>query len=221
MKIPSFLLFVAAAKAASVPSLTLNNYDELTDGKTIFLKFFSPDCRYCRDIASDWEHLSDDWKDNEVGFVAEIDCSGAGRDLCEANDITYLPTLKWGDPAAPEEYAQDADRTYATLSDFAKEHLKPVCSASNLDVCDPEKREKLKEYLDLSLKDLRAAIQAEEAKMSQAEEAFSKAVEKLQSEYELLAEKREQEITEIKQAGLTMMKSAAQSKAKASVKEEL
>lgn len=33
---------LAAASAFDVPSLTPDNYDELTDGKTVFLKFFAP-----------------------------------------------------------------------------------------------------------------------------------------------------------------------------------
>jgi hypothetical protein len=32
----------AATAAADVPSLTPENYDELTAGKTVFLKFFAP-----------------------------------------------------------------------------------------------------------------------------------------------------------------------------------
>jgi hypothetical protein len=36
------LAFAASAAAAGVPSLTPDNYDELTDGKTVFIKFFAP-----------------------------------------------------------------------------------------------------------------------------------------------------------------------------------
>jgi hypothetical protein len=35
-------LAFAATASASVPSLTPDNYDELTDGKTVFIKFFAP-----------------------------------------------------------------------------------------------------------------------------------------------------------------------------------
>jgi hypothetical protein len=35
-------LAFAASAAAAVPSLTPDNYDELTDGKTVFIKFFAP-----------------------------------------------------------------------------------------------------------------------------------------------------------------------------------
>lgn len=36
------LLFIGAAGSSSVISLTEDNFDELTAGKTVFLKFFAP-----------------------------------------------------------------------------------------------------------------------------------------------------------------------------------
>lgn len=36
------LAFAAGAAAHDVPSLTPENYDEITDGKTVFIKFFAP-----------------------------------------------------------------------------------------------------------------------------------------------------------------------------------
>jgi hypothetical protein len=38
-------LFVAFASAYDVPRLTPDNYDEMTTGKTVFLKFFAPGVR--------------------------------------------------------------------------------------------------------------------------------------------------------------------------------
>jgi hypothetical protein len=36
------LAFAASAAAYDVASLTPDNYDEITDGKTVFIKFFAP-----------------------------------------------------------------------------------------------------------------------------------------------------------------------------------
>jgi hypothetical protein len=36
------LAFLASSANAEVPSLTPDNYDEMTAGKTVFLKFFAP-----------------------------------------------------------------------------------------------------------------------------------------------------------------------------------
>jgi hypothetical protein len=40
-----FALLFSTAVAFDVPSLTPDNYDELTEGKTVFLKFFAPNVR--------------------------------------------------------------------------------------------------------------------------------------------------------------------------------
>ena len=43
MKLSITILALAAATAsASVVSLTPDNYDSVTDGKTVFIKFFAP-----------------------------------------------------------------------------------------------------------------------------------------------------------------------------------
>jgi hypothetical protein len=42
LSLAAILAFAASASAYDVVSLTAENYDELTDGKTVFLKFFAP-----------------------------------------------------------------------------------------------------------------------------------------------------------------------------------
>ena len=45
MKVPALAavaLVLAGSVNADVPSLTPDNYDEMTDGKTVFIKFFAP-----------------------------------------------------------------------------------------------------------------------------------------------------------------------------------
>ena len=45
------LTAIGTSAAYKVPSLTPDNYDELTEGKTVFIKFFAPWVRptFCRD----------------------------------------------------------------------------------------------------------------------------------------------------------------------------
>jgi len=42
MKCTALALLLTSCAAYDVPSLTPDNYDELTEGKTVFLKFFAP-----------------------------------------------------------------------------------------------------------------------------------------------------------------------------------
>merc|ERR1712232_1145818 len=73
----------------------------------------------------------------DVGFVASVDCTAGGKPLCDSNGIQGFPTLKWGDPNALEDY--QGGRSLDALKSFATENLKPVCSVSNIDLCDDEK----------------------------------------------------------------------------------
>eukprot|EP01083_Nonionella_stella_P263522 895102_1 len=119
-------LSLASLTTAAVPSLTPDNYDSMTDGKTVFLKFFAPWCGHCKKMAPDWEKLSGEFEGYEVGLVADVDCTAEGKPLCDANGVKGFPTLKWGDPTALEDY--QGGRSYDDLLKFATDNLKPICS---------------------------------------------------------------------------------------------
>jgi thiol-disulfide isomerase/thioredoxin len=60
MKFPiiAVALALAASVNAEVPSLTPDNYDEMTDGKTVFIKFFAPWCKFTP-VESHWSLVTD------------------------------------------------------------------------------------------------------------------------------------------------------------------
>ena len=169
-------------------------------------------------MAPDWEKLAEEWSGHEVGFVAEVDCTAEGKPLCDANGVRGFPTLKYGDPAGLDDY--QGGRSYDDLSTFAKANLKPVCSAANLDLCEPEKKAQLEGYMKLSLDELNEKVKEEEAKLEKAEADFTAAVQKLQEEYQKLSEDKDKTIAAVKEAGLGLMKSVVSAKSKAT-KDEL
>jgi Thioredoxin. len=169
-------------------------------------------------MAPDWEKLAEEWEDNDVGLVAEVDCTADGKALCDSNGVRGFPTLKYGDPSSLDDY--QGGRSFDALSAFAKENLKPICSPSNLDICDDDKKKQIEELLAKSEEELSAAIAAEEKKLDDAEEDFKKEVEKLQKTYQSLMEEKDAKMAAVKQAGLGLMKSVKAAKAKAA-KDEL
>ena len=176
-------------------------------------------CGHCKKMAPDWEKLAAEWKDHAVGFVAEVDCTTEGKPLCDANGVRGFPTLKFGDPAALEDY--QGGRTYADLAKFATENLKPVCSVNNLELCDDEKKAQIEKYMKLSVEELTKSVEEEEKKLEKAEEDFKAAVEKLQAEYQKLSEDKDKTIADVKASGLGLMKSVLTAKSKTEKKDEL
>lgn len=170
-------------------------------------------------MAPDWEKLAEGWKDHATGLVAEVDCTAEGKPLCEANGVRGFPTLKWGDPAGLTEY--EGSRTYDDLAEFATQNLKPMCSATNVDLCDAKKKAQLESYMQLGLDDLQAAIAKEEKKLETAESEFKDAVAKLQAEYQKLSEEKDMKIAKVRESGLSFMKSVLAVKKKAGAKDEL
>merc|ERR1719326_2443703 len=208
----SILALAAASVSAAVPSLTPDNYDAMTDGKTVFIKFFAPWCGHCKKMAPDWEKLAGEWEGHEIGLVAEVDCTAEGKPLCDANGVKGFPTLKYGDPTALDDY--QGGRSFSDLSSFAKDNLKPICSPSKLEPCDDEKKAEIESFMAKSVEELDAAIKTEEAKLEAAEANFKAEVQKLQDTYQALMTAKDDEIAAVKAAGLGLMKSVKAFKAK-------
>ena len=156
-------------------------------------------------MAPDWEKLSGEWEGNDVGFIAEVDCTTEGKPLCDANGVRGFPTLKYGDPAALEDYS--GGRSYDDLSKFAKENLKPVCSPKHLDLCEKDMKEKIEGFMKLSKEKIGEMIEAEEKKLEEAEEFFKAEVQKLQDNYQKLSADKDAKIAEVKASGLGLLKS--------------
>jgi hypothetical protein len=169
-------------------------------------------------MAPDWEKLADEWAGNDVGLVAEVDCTAEGKALCDANGVRGYPTIKYGDPSGLEDY--QGGRSYDDFATFAKANLKPICSAANLDLCEPEKKAQLEGYMKLSLDDLKSKIKEEEAKLEKAEADFKEGVTKLQEQYQKMTEEKDAAIAAVKESGLNLMKSVVTAKSKES-KDEL
>ena len=68
------------------------------------------------------------------------------------------PSLKWGQVGALQDYK--GPRSFKDLKKFADTYLKPACSVDNLDLCDAEMKEKIKEWQAMDAKVLDDLIEA-------------------------------------------------------------
>lgn len=197
-----------------VVRLDYDNYYQLTKSKTVFVKFFAPWCGHCKKMENDWERLAELWnKESDTGLlVAEVDCSdttiGGGKALCNHFGIESFPTLKYGDPTDMEDY--NGKRSFEELSAFAKENLVPICSPTNLDLCEDNDDDdtaraaaaRMKQYSELSVEELKELIKTEEGKLKSAERIFSsEVVERLTKEYKVAEETKRLTIEKVVSAG--------------------
>jgi len=160
----------------------------------------------------DWDRLMKEFADSETALLADVDCTTEGKALCEANGVRGYPSLKWGDPAALEDY--QGGRDYKTLKKFAEDKLQPMCSPSNLDICDQDKKDEIQKFMDMTEADLDAGIAAKETELSAAEEEFKTFVEGLQNQYQEGMKKKDETVDGIRDSGLGMMKSVKVFKSK-------
>jgi len=169
-------------------------------------------------MAPDWEKLSAEWEDSEIGLVAEVDCTAAGKPLCDSNGVKGFPTIKYGDPSSLEDYT--GGRNFEDLSRFAQENLKPMCSPSKIELCDEDKKAEIHKLMTMSDKNLKGLIDVEEKKLDKAEDTFKEEVQKLQEKYQQLITEKNAAINAVKKEGLGLMKAVQSAKAK-KTKDEL
>lgn len=161
----------------------------------------------------DWDKLMDIYEGHATALVADVDCTAEGKDLCSAMGVQGYPSIKYGDPSDLQDYK--GGRDFESLKTFAENNLKPMCSVSNIDLCDDAKKAQIEKYLSLDADSLSIAIEAEENKLKEAEETFKAEVQKLQSTYEKLMKEKDEKVEAVKQSGLGLMKSVKATKAKA------
>lgn len=161
----------------------------------------------------DWDKLMEEYADSTTQLIADVDCTTEGKAICDNNGVKGFPTLKYGDPSDLQDY--QGGRDLDSLRKFIDESLKPVCSPSNLDLCDDEKKAEIEKLQAMPDADLASAITDEEKKLDDAEENFKAEVQKLQETYQKLQEDKDKLVAEVKAAGLGLMKSVQAAKAKA------
>merc|ERR1712045_450469 len=152
-----------------------------------------------------WDKLMEKYKGSKTALVADVDCTASGKPLCDTNGVRGYPTIKWGNPSSLEDYK--GGRDLKALEKFAEENLKPMCSPTNLDLCDDEKKKQIEELLALSGDELKKKIETLESEMKGVSDNFEKEVKQLQATYEKLTKEKEEKLDNIKNSGLGLMKS--------------
>jgi len=155
----------------------------------------------------DWDKLMAEYKGHASILIADVDCTAAGKDLCETVGVQGFPTIKYGDPNNLEDY--EGGRSLTDLQKFAKDNLGPRCGPANLDLCDAEKKAQIDGFMKMETAALETLIDekdAETKKIDADAEAFLKS---LQEQYEKSTKEADEKKKAIKESGLGLMKSVA------------
>jgi len=171
-----------------------------------------------------WDKLMKNWNKGDraaTSLIADVDCTAEGKPICDEVGVQGFPTIKWGDVADLQDY--DGGRDYDALKKFAKENLKPMCSPTNLHLCDDDKKKEIGDLQALAVPDLEAKVEEKKEVIKKAEELFEAELKKLQDHYKVLQEEKDATIKEVKSSGLGLMNAvlAARKKAAGGAKEEL
>lgn len=189
------LVLAAASTTAFGLELTPETWDTQTAGKTVFVKFFAPWCGHCKAMKPAWDSLMEEYADSSNVLVADVDCIGSGKSLCDAVGVKGFPTIKFGDPGHLDDYKGARDTE--SLKKFASE-LKPSCNVKTLDNCDEEQSAFVKTLKDSSVEDLEVTVEDAETARKKAESDFEAGVKKLQTEYQTLMSTKETTISDLK-----------------------
>lgn len=151
-----------------------------------------------------WDKLMKQFEGSATALVADVDCTAAGKPLCDANGVQGFPTIKYGDPSNLEKY--EGGRDFDTLKAFADANLKPMCSPANIDLCDDDQKAAIEELMAMSMDDLKAEIKKGDQGIENAEKTFKDELSKLQARYQELMAEKDETINGIKESGLGLKK---------------
>jgi len=151
----------------------------------------------------DWDKLMAAYKGHDSILVADVDCTAGGKSLCTELGVRGYPTIKYGTPDDLQDYKSGRD--YKSLEAFARD-LKPGCSLSNIDLCSEQQKVEIQRIQKLTKAEREKEIADKTAQIDKLESDFKELLEGLQKKYEEANTKKEQDINNIKQSGLSLLK---------------
>jgi protein disulfide-isomerase-like protein len=191
-----WIVLAAIFASTQAIELTPETWDDSTAGKAVFVKFFAPWCGHCKRMKPAWDSLMKSFETSDSVLVADVDCIGDGKPLCDKVGVKGFPTIKYGDPNNLQDYKGGRDEE--ELDKFAKT-LKPACVVSTLENCSDEDKKVIEELQSKPIEHLKDMVLAEAKEREQANTEFKEEVEKLQGLFQELSKTKESTLEDIKE----------------------
>jgi len=182
--LPDMPLVLLALCASSTVELDPDTWKtEVVDsGKAAFVKFFAPWCGHCKKLKPDWDKLADEFAGSSKVLIADVDCTGAGKPLCEKYGVRGYPTIKSFSP--PDEEGDDykGGRDLAALKAYASD-LGPGCAVDAMENCSEEQKKALATYIAMDPDERANKLATLSKSLKDAEEAHEALLKSLQASY--------------------------------------
>jgi len=116
----------------------------------------------------DWDSLGSTYADSSKVIIADVDCTAAGKPLCDKYGVRGYPTIKYFNP--PDEEGEDykGGRDLPALKKFVETELGPGCSVDTKENCSAEQLAELDKYVSMDATE-------RETKLTELKDALKKA----------------------------------------------
>jgi len=146
--------------------------------------------------------------------IGDVDCTAAGKPLCEKYGVRGYPTIKYFNP--PDEDGEDykGGRDLPALKKFVETELGPGCSADTKENCSPEQLKELQTYMDMDATERATKLDSMKAALKKAEDDHNELLKTLQAQFKESQDALEK-LKEDSAPTIKMLKAATPSKAAA------
>jgi len=131
----------------------------------------------------DWDSLAATYEDSKTVVIADVDCTAAGKPLCDKFGVRGYPTIKFFNP--PDEEGEDykGGRDLAALKKFVESDLGPGCSVDTLENCSDSQKAELETYIAMDAAERATKLTAMKDELKSAEDAHNELLKKLQAQF--------------------------------------
>jgi hypothetical protein len=131
----------------------------------------------------DWDSLGSTYADSKTVVIADVDCTAAGKPLCDKYGVRGYPTIKYFNP--PDEDGEDykGGRDLPALKKFVDTELGPGCSVDTKENCSAEQLKELSTYMEMAADEREAKLTSLKDALKKAEDDHNELLKNLQEQF--------------------------------------
>jgi len=131
----------------------------------------------------DWDSLGAAYADSKTVIIGDVDCTAAGKPLCDKIGVKGYPTIKFFNP--PDEDGEDykGGRDLPALKKFVESDLGPGCSADTKENCSAEQLKDLQIYMDMPEAERATKLEELKTALKKTEDDHNELLKSLQEQF--------------------------------------